>query len=75
MRLVRIYEECLALDNRLEIKIGELGLIASEIYGAELRADMCTGSEIEFRRLCDNGFVDVNSIILIEDIIAKNKIT
>lgn len=36
-------------------------------------SDMCAGSEIEFRRLDDNGFVDADSTILIEDIIKKTK--
>ena len=73
MQLVELYGECLALDNRLETRIGKLGRIATEIYGEELRADICAGSEIEFRRLGDDGFVDSDSTILIEDIIAKTK--
>ena len=34
---------------------------------------MCAGSEVEFRRLDDNGYVDADSTIFIEDIIAKTK--
>ena len=73
IQLIKLYGECLKLDNKLETKIGKLGRIATEIYGEELRADICAGSEIEFRRLCDDGFVDADSTILIEDIIAKTK--
>ena len=61
------------LDNRLACKMGKLGRLATEIYGEEIIADMCTGSEIEFRRLDDDGSVDADSTIRIEYIIAKTK--
>lgn len=73
IQLVELYGDCLKLDNRLECKMSELGRLATEIYGEELVADMCAGSEIEFRRLDDDGFVDADSTIRIEDIIAKTK--
>ena len=73
IRLVELYGDCLKLDNRLECKMGKLGRLATEIYGEELIADMCAGSEIEFRILDDDGFVDADSTIRIEDIIAKTK--
>lgn len=75
IQLVELYGDCLKLDNRLECKMDKLGRLATEIYGEELIADMCAGSEIEFRRLDDNGFVDADSTIILEDIIVKNKIT
>ena len=73
IQLAELYGYCLTLNNRLECKMGELERLATEIYGEELRADMCAGSEIEFRKLDDDGFVDAESTILIEDIIAKTK--
>ena len=71
IQLVELYGDCLKLDNRLECSMGELGRLATEIYGEELVAEMCAGNEIEFRRIDDNGFVDAYSTILIEDIIEK----
>ena len=73
MQLIGLYADCLSINNRLECKMGELERLATEIYGDELRADICAGSEIEFRRLDDDGFVDAGSTILIEDIISKTK--
>ena len=73
IQLVELYGDCLKLNNRLECKMGKLGRLATEIYGEELVADMCVGSEIEFRRLDDDGFVDADSTIRIEDIITKTK--
>ena len=73
IQLVELFGDCLTLDNKLECKMGELGRLATEIYAEELVADMCVGSEIEFRRLDDNGYVDADSTIFIEDIIAKTK--
>ena len=73
MQLVELYADCMSINNKLERKMSELGRLATEIYGDELVADMCAGSEIEFRRLDDKGFVDSDSTIRIEDIISKTK--
>ena len=51
----------------------ELNEWKTQLTDEEIIADMCTGSEIEFRRLDDDGFVDADSTIRIEDIIAKTK--
>ena len=75
MQLIELYGDCISLNNKLECKMGKLALLATEIYGEELVADICSGHEIEFRRLDDNDFVDDGSTILIEDIIKNNKIT
>ena len=48
------------LTNNLET----LGRIATEIYGKELIADACGGFEIEFRRVGNEGFVDVPELNL-----------
>ena len=69
MQLVELYGKCLALENKLGIDMQKLSKLASEIYGVELNADLCVGSEIEFRRLGEDGFVDADSTILIEEII------
>ena len=71
MKLIKIYGECLDLENQLRIKLQELGKIASEIYGEVLTADICVGSEIEFRKLDKDGYVDADSTVLIEEIIAN----
>lgn len=73
IQLAELYGDCITLDNRLACKMVELGRLATEIYGEELIADICAGSEIEFRRLSYDGFVDASSTILIEDIISKTK--
>lgn len=73
IQLVELYGKCLALENKLGIELQKLSRIATEIYGEELRADICVGSEIEFRKLDEDGYVDAGSTIIIEEIIAKTK--
>ena len=63
-RLKKQYKKCLVASNRLESELQELGRIASEYYGQDLRADICNGDEIEFRP------IDEDLVCLkIEDII------
>lgn len=75
MQLVELYGECITLENKLGIEMQKLGRIATEIYGEELIADICAGPEIEFRKLDKDGYVDVDSTILIEEIIASQNIS
>lgn len=64
------YSQVFSALSFLELRLGELSAIASEIYGEELRADLCNGGEIEFRTK-DNpdGLNDV--ALRIEDVLAK----
>ena len=50
----KVYNQTLKASRTLSMCLQELGMIASELYGERLRADICTGDEIEFRR-CDEG--------------------
>lgn len=72
MQLIRIYNKCLDIENKLEIELQKLSKIATEIYGKVLIADICEGNEIEFRMLDNNGYVNDYSTILIEEIIDNN---
>ena len=71
IKLTECYDKCLDLENKLELKMQQLSCIATEIYGEELRADICNGGEIEFRTLDKDGYVDADSVILIEDIMDR----
>ena len=73
IKLIECYGKCLDLENKLERQMQKLGNIATKIYGEELRADMCNGCEIEFRTLDENGYVNANVVINIEDILNINK--
>lgn len=64
--LKKQYKKCLDASNRLDTELQELGRIASEYYGQDLRADICNGNEIEFRTI-DDAFV----CLKIEDIIKQ----
>ena len=64
--LKKQYEKCLDASNRLDSELQELGRIASDVYGRELKADICNGDEIEFRPI-DDEFICLE----IEDIIKQ----
>jgi len=49
--------------------LGNLGKIASEILGFEVIADNCSGNEIEFRKVLNDGVPDSYSTIRLEEII------
>lgn len=70
--LRRKYSQVLSALVKLETRLDELSLLASEAYGEELRADLCNGAEIEFRTSDDLDGLDSISI-RIEDIISKIK--
>ena len=56
--LQRAIRRVLDLDNKLSGALAQLSDIATEIYGEDLQADICEGSEIEFRRRGDDGYFD-----------------
>lgn len=61
-----VINKAVDLSNELQ----KLSIIASEIYGEELIANLCNGFEIEFRTMDDTD--GLNSISLrLEDIIKK----
>lgn len=49
MTIRELYDEVLRQKNKLDIATEQLSKRASEIYGKDLVADLCSGSEIEFR--------------------------
>ncbi len=70
-RLMSAYNKVLDYENKLSGALGELGNLVSSIYDEEITADLCNGSEIEFRKLFSR---DEDKIaIQIEDVIAKLK--
>lgn len=67
-QLKKAEEKVLDASIKLCSALGHLSSIASEIYGEELQADICGGSEIEFRRIDEHGFVDDFDCIRTEDL-------
>lgn len=65
----RVYNKLSDMQSNLE----ELAKAASEILGFEVIADICNGSEIEFRTRNDRGYVEDSSCIRMEDVIRKLK--
>lgn len=49
MTIIELYDEVLRQKNKLDNAIELLSKRASEIYGKDLVADLCSGFEIEFR--------------------------
>ena len=66
--LRRAVRAVLDLENRLSLALSNLSSVATEIYGEDLQADLCGGSEIEFRRRGDDGYFDALDCVRIEDI-------
>lgn len=70
--LNKAYEKALDCENKLMGALEKLSAIASDLYGEELLANICNGSEIEFRTEYDPD--GLHSISLrIEDIIERDK--
>ena len=67
LRQVRRVQEA---ESRLSVELQVLSSVASDIYGDELYADLCSGSEIEFRRNGGDGYVDSTDCIRLEYILA-----
>lgn len=66
--LRRTVRRVLDLENRLSLELSNLSSIATEIYGEDLQADLCGGSEIEFRRRGDDGYFDALDCVRLEEI-------
>ena len=69
--LNRAVNKVLDLQNRLSCALAQLADIATDIYGEDLQADLCGGSEIEFRRRDKDGYFDALDCVRIEDIEAR----
>ena len=70
-KLLSLNNKALAAENELNKQLSAMGVLASEILGYEVVADLCAGSEIEFRTVDGNGYVDAFSTILIEDVLKE----
>ena len=70
--LNKAYEKALDCNNKLMCALEKLSIIASNLYGEELLANICNGSEIEFRTESDPDGLDSTSL-RIEDIVERNK--
>lgn len=68
--LNRVYKKTLDYENKLMCALEELSVIASNLYGKPLVANMCNGGEIEFRTEDDPDGLDSTSL-RIEDIIRR----
>lgn len=68
-QLIAAYRKVEDAENRLMSAAGDLSRIASDYLGYEVSADLCAGSEIEFRRVMKDGLSDSFSTIRLEDII------
>ena len=66
-------EEAESASHKLVSILGELGTAASEALGYGVVADICAGTEIEFRTLDEHGMPDEDACIEFEDIISKLK--
>lgn len=73
--LVEQYQYCLSISNLLQAELGKLSNLASNYLGFNVVANLCTGNEIEFRKLSkDDNFVDSSSVIFLEDFETLKKI-
>lgn len=68
-QLLSAYKKVEDAENRLISAAGDLSRIASDYLGYEVTAELCAGSEIEFRRVMKDGLSDSFSTIRLEDII------
>ena len=72
-QLRHLEDEVYKFSSRLVDALGALASVASEILGYDVAADICNGDEIEFRKTSEDGYVDTDSCIRMEDVIKKLK--
>ena len=70
-KLLKLHQKVLDLENKMIGAKEELAIQASKMLGYEVVADICNGSEIEFRAVDEYGYPDTNSTILLEEILSK----
>lgn len=68
-QLIAAYKKVENAEIRLMLLAQDLSRIASNYLGYEVNAELCAGSEIEFRRVGIDGLSDDTSTICLEDII------
>lgn len=68
-QLIAAYKKVENAEIRLMLLAQDLSRIASEYLGYDVNAELCAGSEIEFRRVGEDGLSDDTSTICLEDII------
>lgn len=71
--LKRLEQKVYEYENKLRGSLEELAIVASLVLGYEVVADLCPGSEIEFRVYGNNDVPDTESCIKMEEVIAKIK--
>lgn len=70
-QIINLNNKVLSLSIDLSSKLQELARAASARLGYDVVADLCNGSEIEFRRIMDDDVPDADSCILLKDILAQ----
>ena len=71
--LKRLEQKVYDYEAKANGALAELANAATQILGYEVVADLCHGSEIEFRIIDDNGRPDSDSCIRMEEVIEKIK--
>ena len=72
-QLRHLEEKIYKFSNELTCALNILGSKASEVLGYDVVADLCGGGEIEFRKKSEEGYVDADSYIRMEDVIKRLK--
>lgn len=72
-KLIKLQDKCFSCENALNKALSNLAVAASEVLGYDVVADLCHGSEIEFRSVTDGDIPNSNSCIRMEDILAELK--
>jgi len=70
-KLKSLERKCYEAESKLNHALADLANAASEILGFEVIADICNGSEIEFRQVDKFGSVDDFDCIRMEGILSK----
>lgn len=70
-QLIKLSNDVLSLNIDLSNKLQELARAASERLGYDVIADLCNGSEIEFRVIKYDDVADTDSCIRLEDILVR----
>lgn len=68
-QLLSAYKKVEDAEQKLMFAAQDLSRIASDYLGYEVNAELCAGSEIEFRRVANDELSDDTSTIFLEDII------
>ena len=72
-QLLSAFKKVEDAEIKLNILAQKLSKIASEYLGYDVNAELCAGTEIEFRRTFKDGISDDESTITLEDILNGNK--